>query len=207
MNQLHSMTTRSASICAAKLAAFLAATLVGAVASAQSPAAPAATPATTTTAPAEQRAPEDGALAPLAWLEGCWRGDVNRREYREHWMPLHGGPLVGTSQTVVDGKAQGYEYLRIEAREDAVYYVAAPSGRKEEAFRLAERSVDRTNDRNDQIFVFVNPALEFPQKITYRRASEGWLYAVVEGKVGGADRTVTYPMRRIDCESGELILR
>ena len=28
--------------------------------------------------------PEPSALAPLAWLEGCWRGTVNRREYREH---------------------------------------------------------------------------------------------------------------------------
>ncbi len=53
-------------------------------------------------------------------------------------------------------------------------------------------------------FVFVNPALDFPQKITYRRATQGWLYATVDGKVGGADKEVTYPMRRIDCESGEV---
>jgi len=51
----------------------------------------------------------------------------------------------------------------------------------------------------------VNPAAGFPAKITYRRGSEGWLYAAVEGKIDGADRQVTYPMRRIDCESGEFI--
>ena len=33
------------------------------------------------------------------------------------------------------------------------------------------------------------------------------MYATVEGKVGGAERKATYPMRRIDCESGEFILR
>ena len=41
--------------------------------------------------------------------------------------------------------------------------------------------------------------------IVYRRGSEGWLYASVEGKLRGEDRTVTYPMRRVGCESGEFI--
>jgi hypothetical protein len=182
------------------MAALLAAALVCATVSAQSPATPAAKPT-------EQRAPDAGPLAPLAWLEGCWGGSVSQRDYREQWMPLRGNLLIGTSQTVSDGKTREFEYLRIEARGDAVYYVAAPSGKKEEAFRLAEQTVDRKDGRNDEIFVFVNPDLEFPQKITYRRASEGWLYAVVEGKVSGADRQVTYPMRRIDCESGEFIRR
>jgi hypothetical protein len=200
MKALDGMTTKTIGICAAKMAALLAAMLASANLCAQSPSTPAAKPA-------EQRAPEGGPLAPLAWLEGCWGGSVSQREYREHWMPLRGNLLIGTSQTVADGKVREFEYLRIEAREDAVYYVAAPSGKKEEAFRLAEQTVDRKDGRNDEIFVFVNPALEFPQKITYRRASEGWLYAVVEGKVNGADRQVTYPMRRIGCESGEFIRR
>ncbi len=66
---------------------------------------------------------------------------------------------------------------------------------------------DKTGERDDTIFTFVNPKQEFPQTISYRRAKEGWLYATVEGKVGGADRKATYPMRRIDCESGEFIPR
>ena len=148
---------------------------------------------------------EAAALEPLAWLEGCWRGDVNQREYREHWMPLRGGMLIGVSQTVMQGKMQGYEFLRLESRADGVYYVAAPSGKAEAAFRLQEQTVDKTGDRNDTIFTFANPQPEFPQRIVYRRASEGWLYATVEGKVGGADRQVAYPMRRVDCESGEFI--
>lgn len=183
-----------------KLHAFLVATLVSLVAMAQvSPSVGAEAGEAKTTDPA--------GLVSLAWLEGCWRGTVNQREYREQWMPLRGGLLVGVSQTVVQGKTQGYEYLRVEPRTDGVYYVASPSGRKETAFRLAEQTVDRTNDRNDEIFTFVNTAPEFPQKITYRRASEGWLYAAVEGKIDGADKVVTYPMRRVGCETGEYILR
>jgi hypothetical protein len=157
----------------------------------------------------EPKAPtrEVTALEPLAWLEGCWRGEVNQREYREHWMPLRGGMLLGVSQTVMQGKMQTYEYLRLESRADGVYYVAAPSGKAETAFRLQDPIADKTGDRNDGIFTFGSSRPEFPQRIIYRRATEGWLYATVEGKVGGADRQVTYPLRRVDCESGEFIRR
>ena len=41
--------------------------------------------------------------------------------------------------------------------------------------------------------------------IVYRRGVEGWLYASVEGKVNGEEKKVIYPMRRVDCQSGDLI--
>lgn len=186
------------------MAAFAAALLAGALAVGPASAQSAAPPAPTVPGATPVDA---GALTPLAWLEGCWRGTVGSREFREHWMAPRGGMMLGVSQTVADGRTQGYEYLRLDARADGVHYVAVPSGQKEAAFRLTEQSVDRTHDRNDEIFVFGNPEHDFPQKITYRRASQGWVYAVVEGKVGGADRQLTYPMRRVDCESGEFIAR
>jgi hypothetical protein len=194
------MNTNSIKLSAMTLCAVMVAMLGAATAVAQSP-------SQRDAKPAEVKAPEGSALAALAWLEGCWRGTVNRREFREHWMPLRGNLLIGVSHTVMQDKTQGFEYLRLESRPDGVYYVTVQPGQKESAFRLADQSVDRAEGRNDQIFTFVNPALDFPQKITYRRASEGWLYAAVDGKVGGADRQATYPMRRIDCESGEVIPR
>lgn len=148
--------------------------------------------------------PEDP-LSPLAWLDGCWRGTVNEREFREHWMPLRGGLLLGVSQTVIGGKSQGYEYLRIEPRPDGVYYVTLPSGGKADSFKLVGKTVDTADNRNDEIFTFENPALEFPRRIIYRRGNGGWLYAQVEGKVNGAERQVIYPMRRIDCASGAVV--
>lgn len=146
-------------------------------------------------------------LAPLAWIEGCWRGSVNQREFREQWMPLRGGMLLGVSQTVMGGKTQDYEYLRIESRPEGLYYVAKPSVEKEDAFKLVGKTVDTTSDRNDEIFTFENPAQEFPQRLVYRRATGGWLYAQVEGKVNGVERQVIYPMRRIDCATGANIER
>jgi Domain of unknown function (DUF6265) len=147
----------------------------------------------------------DQPLAPLAWLDGCWRGTVNEREFREHWMPLRGGLLLGVSQMVMGGKSLGYEFLRIETRSDGIYYVATPSGAAEGAYKFSGRTLDTEGDRNDEVFTFENATLEFPRRIIYRRATGGWLYAQVDGVVKGAERKVIYPMRRIDCATGAFI--
>lgn len=183
----------------------LAAVLFGAPVAAQTAPVPPASPAPSSSAQA--KLPGSDAFASLAWLEGCWRGSVNQREFNEHWLPPRSNVMVGASHTVAQERTQSYEYLRLEVRPDGVYYVAVPSGQKEAAFRLVERTVDTTAGRNDEIYTFANPAHDFPQKITYRRASEGWLYATVEGTVNGAPRQVIYPMRRIGCESGEFLRR
>jgi len=151
--------------------------------------------------PAASAPVESGPLAPLAWLAGCWRGSVNQREFREQWMPLRGGMMVGVSHTVMAGKTQDFEYLRLESRPDGEYYVAIPAGKAETLFKLT----GKTRDGDDEIFTFANRVNEFPQTIIYRRGTLGWLYAHVEGTISGAERKVIYPMRRTDCETGEVI--
>jgi len=137
----------------------------------------------------------------LAWLAGCWSGSVNRRDFREHWMPLRGGMMIGVGHTVMQGKTQDFEFIRLETRPEGVFYIALPSGQKEAAFRLTATATDA----KDQIFTFTNAAHDFPQRIVYRRGSEGWLYATIDGRLNGEERKVVYPMRRIDCQSGEFI--
>lgn len=182
-----------------KLLSCLAASLVAASAFAQTPP---ALPA------ADAQSQDPAALKSLAWLEGCWRGTAGPREFREQWMPLRGQMMLGMSQTVDEkGATQGYEFLRLEPRAGGVFYVAAPSGKAEVALKLESETTDKADQRDDTIFTFVNPVREFPQTIAYRRAKNGWLYASVEGKIGGQDRKATYPMRRINCETGDVVAR
>ncbi len=174
-------------------------------AAAAQPTPPSASTPTPGAAPAAAK-PDAGPLASLAWLAGCWRGTAGPREFREEWMPPSGALMIGVSQTVERGVTQGFEYLRLEPRPEGVFYVNVSSGKTETAFRFEGETVDKTLDRNDAVFTFVNPKPEeFPERISYRRATEGWLYASVEGKVNGAEHKVTYPMRRINCESGEFV--
>ena len=184
-------------------AAALPLAFVAALAAAQPATGPAAAPPSP--APAPPPAPATDPLAEFAWLDGCWKGSVNQRDFREHWMAPQGGMLLGVSQVVMAGKTVGYEYLKIETRPDGVYYVAVPSDSKEEAFRYAGVTIDTAGDRGDHLFAFENPALEFPKRIVYRQATGGWLYAQVEGKVNGADRQVIYPMRHVDCATGAFL--
>jgi hypothetical protein len=162
--------------------------------------APASTVAQTTAPPAAQpTAPSP--LEAFAWLAGCWEGKINLRDFREEWLPLRGDIMVGASQTAMQGKTLSYEYLRLEPRADAVYYIPAPSGKKETPFRMSGKKVDGS----DEIFTFENVTGEFPQRIIYRHGTEGWLYAHVEGEINGEKKQVIYPMRHVDCQSGELI--
>lgn len=185
-------------------AASLAVVLGGSVlaqAPSPSPTAPAA-PAAAVAPSGTPAASASGPLAPLAWLHGCWEGKVNQRDFREEWLPLAGDTMIGVSQTTLRGKTVDFEYLRLEPRPEGVFYIAAPSGKNEASFRLAGQA----NAGGDEVFTFVNAAsgVEFPQRIIYRRASEGWLYATVEGKVNGAEKQVIFPMRRVDCQTGAI---
>lgn len=158
---------------------------------AQSPAP--AEPATAVALPLE--------LGSLAWLEGCWHGTVAQYEINEHWLPFRGGLMLGAGHTLLQGKTSDYQYLRLETRPDGVYYVAITSDRKETPFRLTAAA----SEGKDTIFTFTNPVDAFPQRIVYRRGTDGWLYANVEGKVNGEEKKVIYPMRRVDCQSGDFI--
>lgn len=142
-------------------------------------------------------------LVALAWLEGCWQGTVNQREFREHWLPLRGGMMIGAGQTVRRDTMQDYQFLRLETKPDGVFFTQFSGDRKESSFRLASTATDD----KDTIFTFANTADAFPARLIYRRGTEGWLYETIEGTLNGSDRKVIYPLRRVDCENGELIHR
>ncbi|MDR2244835.1 MAG: DUF6265 family protein [Burkholderiales bacterium] len=169
----------------------------------QTPATAEVAPATVEAQQTESKQEHSGPLAPLAWLEGCWRGNVNQREFREHWLPLRGDMILGISHTVLGDKTQDYQFLRMELRDDAVHYVIAAHDEKEHRFRLS----GETTDQEDTIYTFTNLEDVFPQTVSYRKASGGWMYITVEGKLNGADRKVIYPIRRIGCESGEFLIK
>lgn len=150
---------------------------------------------------AGEQLPPTGPLAPLAWLSGCWRGEVNKREFREFWLPLRGNLMVGVSRNALPERTVSFEFLRLEPRADGVYYVTTSMGKTEAAFKLAPTK----RDGNDEIFTFQRGGTEFPTALSYRRAGGGWLYVEVAGQAQGKDHKVTYPFRRVDCESGDFI--
>jgi hypothetical protein len=132
-------------------------------------------------------APAPDGIDSLAWLAGHWEWSGPDRRVEELWLPPAGGMLLALHRDVRDGKPAHFEYLRIEAREDGIFYVASPGGRPPTDFRLVAREPARV--------VFENPAHDFPQRIEYRLDGDE-LVALV-GTLDPSARTEEWRWRRV----------
>ena len=81
--------------------------------------------------------------------------------------------MIGMGRTVAKGKTVFFEYLRIEARPDGIYYVAHPKARPGTDFKLVRVE--------GQSAVFENLAHDFPKRLIYRKNADGSLTTRVEG--------------------------
>lgn len=129
----------------------------------------------------------------VAWLAGCWDLQRGQRHTVEHWMAPEGGMLLGMSRTVADGKAIEHEFAIIRERNGGLEYVARPSGQAEAIF-----SASRIEPRE---VAFENPTHDFPQRIIYRKSSDGELVARIEGMIDGKARSVDFAYRAATCGS------
>ncbi len=113
-------------------------------------------------APMSRAAAESpGQLEQLEFLTGAWGADGAIVEY---WLPPLRGLMVGVNRSTEGDEKPFFEYLRIEARADGIYYVASPKGVGTTSFKLTEVSSSRA--------VFENPEHDFPQKIIYSRSGD-----------------------------------
>jgi hypothetical protein len=140
-------------------------------------------------APAFAAAPD---LAELQWLSGCWQEEGAEPGTGEHWTTAAGGILLGTSRTVRSGRLVAFEFMQIRVVDEGrIAFMAQPSGNAPTTFFVKSINASRV--------VFENAKHDFPQRVTYMRTAEGDLHAKVEGEVDGKERSVDFPMRRVDC--------
>jgi hypothetical protein len=128
-------------------------------------------------------------LHDLAWLAGDWQFTTGGRCVEEHWSTPSNNLLVGTSRTVEGGRTVAFEFLRIEARADGIFYVPQPDGRPPVDFKLSSE--------HEAELVFVNPGhADHLKRIVYRKQGDGGLMARIEGEDNGRAFAVDYPYRR-----------
>jgi hypothetical protein len=126
-------------------------------------------------------------------MKGCWSLNRNGRETTEHWLKPAGGTMLGISRTLADGKTVEFEFMQI--REEAngeILFIAKPSGQPETTFKMIKGSAHE--------IIFENPQHDFPQRVIYRRPSDGSLLGRIEGISKGKERSVDFPMTRARCE-------
>lgn len=127
------------------------------------------------TAPAERPSTPADALTPgkvdpallqkLAWLSGTWVLQEGDKTTEEHWRPLQGTTLLGTSHSFDTKRTTFFEYLRITAMKGSIAYIAMPGGAAPTVFQLAKLE--------DGVMVFENEKHDYPQRIRYEKTTAG----------------------------------
>lgn len=141
---------------------------------------------------AEATEPNTSATPPtlesLSWMAGHWRRAAGNESSEELWLPPAGNLMLGLGRSVAGGKTQFFEYLRIEARDGQLAYVASPLGGGTTDFALREAVGERA--------IFENLAHDFPQRIIYWRDGAG-LCARIEGEANGSKRHMEWCWSRV----------
>jgi hypothetical protein len=114
-------------------------------------------------------------LGDFAWLAGT-RSMKGNALIEERWTDPASNMMLGVSRTVRGDKVVEFEFLRIEARADGIYYVAQPGGRPATDFKLTKWDGTEAT--------FENPQHDFPKRVIYRRMPDNVVVARVDGGAG-----------------------
>jgi len=137
-------------------------------------------------------------LADLAWLVGTWREEREGGEVlEERWDPPLGDSMTGTMRWLTDGRASMYEFLLLEAREDAVRLYIRHYNPGSVAWEGKDDPVTLTlAERHRRELVFTSE-VAFPRRFTMRLDDEGVLHAVLEGLQGLEETRMEFAYERV----------
>lgn len=129
-----------------------------------------------------------GSLDELRWLLGEWTADGSKMTFHESWTAL--GPRnfegTGIERSKPDGAVKSGEDLRLLEMAGGVYYISMVAHNELPiAFRLTTCA--------GGVFVFENPAHDFPKRLEYRRDGEDRLAVRVSD---GGDKGFTLQFAR-----------
>jgi Domain of unknown function (DUF6265) len=137
------------------------------------------------------------ALAPAAWLAGCWNFTGREAGSSEQWMAPAGGAMLGMSRTLRGGAVREFEFMVLRADPQGLLsYSAWPAGKGPTVFMQATAPATAAAE---PVLVFENPNHDFPQRIIYRRDGADRAFARIEGRRGGSAVGLDFPMRRVAC--------
>jgi hypothetical protein len=124
----------------------------------------------------------------LQWMRGRWVGEKGGVRMEEHWIGPLGGALLRVHGDVKAGRLVSWEFFRIDASDEGVFYYASPRSAPPTPFKLVEMESRRV--------VFENKTHDFPQRILYWLDGQEVLHARIEGTRSGAALAEEWAWRR-----------
>jgi hypothetical protein len=132
-------------------------------------------------------------LTELGWLAGCWSGPVKAGTFEECWSAPLGNSMQGSARIVTsEGKTVFREFMLLEESAGAIVMTVQHFGPRMAAESTPVSFTLKLHEHGEA--VFENPLHDSPQRIIYRKQSDGSILARVE-KLDGSEAS-EFPMRR-----------
>lgn len=128
-------------------------------------------------------------LSAVSFMAGCWTGaSSNGATIEEQYSEAADNLLIGMTRYVKGSRVVDFEFTTIERSDTSFAMIPRPKGVKSDAFPLKEVADGRA--------VWENLKHDFPQRVIYRRGSDGSLIARIEGNTPGGERHMEWTMHR-----------
>jgi len=130
-------------------------------------------------------------LDDLDWLIGTWKRETRGGLLYEKWTKVSCRTFEGDSFSVSGEDTTFVEFLRLEQFGDEIFYVPKVAHNKYPVpFKLI--------DVDDNIFTFENCEHDFPQRIIYRRKTDGGMHVRIEGTQNEKEAGVDFEFVQAD---------
>ncbi len=111
----------------------------------------------------------------LKFMAGCWQGPIDRETMVEEiWTNPTQNLMTSTTRYIRKDRASSYEFSRILSTDSSVTFSASSEGKPFDEYKMIQLV--------DDYVVFENTKKSFPQRISYRLASDGDLLPRNEGE-------------------------
>lgn len=130
-------------------------------------------------------------------LLGEWQDvqDSGRTVFHEHWTKAVDGSMIGLGFVMSGSDTVFIEHLAILRGDTGLQYSATIQSQNNGQAVL----FDLVNDTDS--LVFINPAHDFPDRITYLSEKGGTLHAMVSGKEAGTYKSEHYHFTRTNADT------
>ena len=116
----------------------------------------------------------------LSWLAGQWCGESRGVYNEEVWLAPRASSMVGMHRDTKNGKLLAFEFFRIVQDGATLVYLTQPNGQPPTVFRAVTGDKHRVE--------FVNPAHDFPKRISYQRIDADTLLARIDDGTDAGQR-------------------
>lgn len=126
------------------------------------------------------------------WLVGTWENKTQRGSMYETWTKMNENEIHGKSYIIKEKDTVVFETIRLLQEKDSLFYIPAVKDQNNnQPVRFSSKLIA------EEKLVFENPGHDFPQMISYTRINKDSLVAEISGTKNGRERTISFPMKRV----------